>query len=391
MWGTSGLSSVPVFLHPAPVAASRGLMCLTPRSSRGPAGPVYALAAGQEAASLPAGRRPGFPGLWARGGRNSAALAGYKDLQRISSKMPSRGKGLAWRQAQLGQGVQTFPMPESPRSGSLLHRIHRAPKPCPLSPAPPIVLLSSVTLQTAPFCPGRVQGEGYLRPAPVATLLVMSEVVFLKLLLSSSWLRGTELARVDTSRRSWWSSLRLRRRRLVWCSLLVRHSLLMRLCDTTSSKRCRCFLGMKILANMTGEANQELPAGAGAERPGGDCSQRPAAALAPHVGLLSAPESRHGGCVQQGWLAHLWLNQLLGILVGSSCQVLPTPPPPPHSSASFCRELNAALSGAPAVWEHAAVKAGGVCSGRARAKQLYLPPPCVLSPSLRQLPVRLLC
>lgn len=90
------------------------------------------------------------------------------------------------------------------------------------------------------------QERCYLRAAPEATLLVMSEVVLRRLLLSSSWLRGTELARVDTSSRSWWSSLRLRRRRLL-CSLLERHSLLMRLCDTTSSKRCRCFLGMKIL------------------------------------------------------------------------------------------------------------------------------------------------
>lgn len=81
----------------------------------------------------------------------------------------------------------------------------------------------------------------------------MSEVVFRRLLLSSSWLRGTELARVDTSSLSWWSSLRLRRRRLLCCSLLERHSLLIRLCDTTSSKRCRCFLGMKILEKGQGE------------------------------------------------------------------------------------------------------------------------------------------
>lgn len=99
--------------------------------------------------------------------------------------------------------------------------------------------------EAAAVSPGRRE-RCYLRAAPEATLLVMSEVVFRRLLLSSSWLRGTELARVDTSSRSWWSSLRLRRRRLL-CSLLERQSLLMRLCDTTSSKRCRCFLGMKIL------------------------------------------------------------------------------------------------------------------------------------------------
>lgn len=79
-----------------------------------------------------------------------------------------------------------------------------------------------------------------------------------RLLLSSSWLRGTELARVDTRSRSWWSSLRLRRRRWLCCSLLERQSLLMRLCDTTSSNRCRCFLGMKIL--------QEGPQGRSEER-----------------------------------------------------------------------------------------------------------------------------
>lgn len=75
----------------------------------------------------------------------------------------------------------------------------------------------------------------------------MREVVFRRLLLVSSWLRGTELARVETRSRSWWSSLRLRRSRLLCCSLLERQSLLIRLCDTTSSNRCRCFLGMKIL------------------------------------------------------------------------------------------------------------------------------------------------
>lgn len=92
-----------------------------------------------------------------------------------------------------------------------------------------------------------IQERSYLRAAPEATLLVRSEVVLRRLLLISSWLRGTELARVDTSSRSWWSSLRLRRRRLLCCWLLERHSLLIRLCDTTSSNRCRCFLGMKIL------------------------------------------------------------------------------------------------------------------------------------------------
>ena len=60
-----------------------------------------------------------------------------------------------------------------------------------------------------------VQERCYLRAAPEATLLVMSEVVFRRLLVTSSWLRGTELARVETRSRSWWSSLRLRRSRLL--------------------------------------------------------------------------------------------------------------------------------------------------------------------------------
>ncbi len=70
---------------------------------------------------------------------------------------------------------------------------------------------------------------------------------------SSAWVRGTELARVETSRRSGWSSLRLRRRWLRLGSLKLRPlSLLIRLWETTSSKRSRCFLGIKILANMVG-------------------------------------------------------------------------------------------------------------------------------------------
>lgn len=118
---------------------------------------------------------------------------------------------------------------------------------CPASlPAP--------TQHTTKHCELKgTQGRCYLRAAPEGTLLVMSEVLFRRLLLASSWLRGTELARVDTRSRSWWSSLRLRRSRLLCCWLLERHSLLIRLCDTTSSKRCRCFLGMKILADRTRE------------------------------------------------------------------------------------------------------------------------------------------
>lgn len=68
---------------------------------------------------------------------------------------------------------------------------------------------------------------------------------------SSAWVRGTELARVETRRRSGWSSLLLRRRWLRLGSLKLRPlSRLIRLWETTSSKRSRCFLGMKILANI---------------------------------------------------------------------------------------------------------------------------------------------
>lgn len=62
---------------------------------------------------------------------------------------------------------------------------------------------------------------------------------------------GTELARLEPLWRSEWSSLRLRR--VLPCGslmLLLRQSRLITFWDTVSSKRCRCFLGMKILANM---------------------------------------------------------------------------------------------------------------------------------------------
>lgn len=62
---------------------------------------------------------------------------------------------------------------------------------------------------------------------------------------------GTELARLDPWWRSEWSSLRLRR--ILPCGslmLLLRQSRFITFWDTASSKRCRCFLGMKILANM---------------------------------------------------------------------------------------------------------------------------------------------
>lgn len=151
---------------------------------------------------------------------------------------------------ELGHGVQTCP--PFKQEGSMLSLIPGgfhpscAQKTSPFPASPPRCHPHQTLL-------GSTQEPYYLRAAPEATLLVMSEVVFRRLLLSSSWLRGTELARVDTSSRSWWSSLRLRRRRLLCCSLLERHSLLIRLCDTTSSKRCRCFLGMKILEKGQGE------------------------------------------------------------------------------------------------------------------------------------------
>lgn len=63
---------------------------------------------------------------------------------------------------------------------------------------------------------------------------------------------GTELALLEACGRSWCSWLRLRRSRL-WpgsLTLLLRHTRLRRLCETASSNLCRCFLGMKILANI---------------------------------------------------------------------------------------------------------------------------------------------
>lgn len=76
---------------------------------------------------------------------------------------------------------------------------------------------------------------------------------------SSAWVRGTELARVETRRRSGWSSLRLRRRWLRLGSLKLRpFSRLIRLWETTSSKRSRCFLGMKILVSIQGESVKKV-------------------------------------------------------------------------------------------------------------------------------------
>lgn len=70
----------------------------------------------------------------------------------------------------------------------------------------------------------------------------------------SSGRRGAALARVDTRRRSGRSSLRLRRKRCAPCALRARHSLPSRPWDTTSSKRARCFLGMKILQGPSTQA-----------------------------------------------------------------------------------------------------------------------------------------
>lgn len=70
---------------------------------------------------------------------------------------------------------------------------------------------------------------------------------------------GTELARLDPRWRSEWSSLRLRR--ILPCGslmLLLRQSRLITFWETVSSKRCRCFLGMKILANMAAYEENKL-------------------------------------------------------------------------------------------------------------------------------------
>lgn len=87
--------------------------------------------------------------------------------------------------------------------------------------------------------------HAYLRGPPGPVRPPSSEVAFRG--GGSSGRRGAALARVDTKRRSGRSSLRLRRKRCAPCALRARHSLPSRPCDTTSSKRARCFLGMKIL------------------------------------------------------------------------------------------------------------------------------------------------
>lgn len=87
--------------------------------------------------------------------------------------------------------------------------------------------------------------HAYLRGPPGPARPPSSEAAFRG--GGSSGRRGAALARVDTKRRSGRSSLRLRRKRCAPCALRARHSLPSRPCDTTSSKRARCFLGMKIL------------------------------------------------------------------------------------------------------------------------------------------------
>lgn len=86
---------------------------------------------------------------------------------------------------------------------------------------------------------------GYLRAPPEPARPASSEAALRG--GGSSGRRGAALARVDTRRRSGRSSLRLRRSRCALCARRARHNLPSRPCDTTSSKRARCFLGMKIL------------------------------------------------------------------------------------------------------------------------------------------------
>lgn len=107
----------------------------------------------------------------------------------------------------------------------------------------------------------------YLWLGPMGGWTGIPETDFLKpLSLSASPLPpgsppslGTELARLDPRWRSEWSSLRLRRI-LPWGSLmlLLRQSRLITFWETVSSKRCRCFLGMKILANMAAYEENKL-------------------------------------------------------------------------------------------------------------------------------------
>lgn len=93
----------------------------------------------------------------------------------------------------------------------------------------------------------------YLWFAPVGGMLEMPAELFL---WPRSWFSpvslGTELALLEPCGRSWCSWLRLRRSRFwpVSLTLLLRHTRLRRLWETASSNRCRCFLGMKILANI---------------------------------------------------------------------------------------------------------------------------------------------
>lgn len=124
-----------------------------------------------------------------------------------------------------------------------------APRPRPLPRSPSRAhALTRRRLQPVPVPPH----PGYLRTPPVPARQPSSEAALRG--GGSSGRRGAALARVDTRRRSGRSSLRLRRSLCALCARRARHSLPSRPCDTTSSKRARCFLGMKILPATTEES-----------------------------------------------------------------------------------------------------------------------------------------
>lgn len=115
---------------------------------------------------------------------------------------------------------------------------------CPCPPKYPLPRTPTQARSDVPCCHLHAC-RAYLRGPPGPVRPPSSEVAFRG--GGSSGRRGAALARVDTKRRSGRSSLRLRRKRCAPCALRARHSLPSRPCDTTSSKRARCFLGIKIL------------------------------------------------------------------------------------------------------------------------------------------------
>lgn len=120
------------------------------------------------------------------------------------------------------------------------------------APSAQVSIASPRIDQEAPAAGARPPHPGYLRTPPVPARQPSREAALRG--GGSSGRRGAALARVDTRRRSGRSSLRLRRSLCALWARRARHSLPSRPCDTTSSKRARCFLGMKILPATTEES-----------------------------------------------------------------------------------------------------------------------------------------